>query len=206
MTGTWREKVLVLLDGWDEVPVEERELLLVQLRDLAYGFSVLVTSRPAAFPSRLAASNVYEVSDLAPDSTDALIRRWFRSAGEPGQAEALLRHLDQHPDLRRLARNPFLLTLLCGIARETHRREGLDLPSTRAALYEQTVRLIYAHHDERYPEAPLGSGRQRQIERLALWLLDEAPGAPRFVFGPADVAGSGGDPDLLSQSSNPRVC
>ncbi len=197
MTGTWREKVLVLLDGWDEVPVEERELLLVELKDLAYGFSVLVTSRPAAFPARLAASRVYEVSNLAPDSTDALIRRWFHSTGKPGQAEALLRHLDLHPDLRRLARNPFLLTLLCVIAHQSQRREGLDLPATRAALYEQTIRLIYAHHEERYPSAPIGSDRQRQIERLALWLLDEAPGAPRFVFGATDVAGSGSDPDLL---------
>lgn len=203
MAGTWRERVLVLLDGWDEVPVEEREPLLQELRDVAYGFSILVTSRPAAFPSRLTASHVYEVSDLAPDSIDALIRRWFRSVGEPERAEPLLHHLDQHPDLRRLARNPFLLTLLCGISREAHRREGLDLPSTRAELYEQTLRFIYAHHAERYPEAPAGADQQRQIERLALWLLDEAPGAPRFVFGHRDVIDSGGDPDLLPRVLKP---
>lgn len=203
IAGTWREKVLVLLDGWDEVPVEDREPLLQELRDVAYGFSVLVTSRPAAFPSRLAASQVYEVSDLAPDSIDALIRRWFHSVGEPGRTEALLHHLNEHPDLRRLARNPFLLTLLCGISREAHHREGLDLPSTRAELYEHTLRFIYAHHAERYPEAPAGADQQRQIERLALWLLDEAPSAPRFVFGPRDVIESGGDPDLLARVLKP---
>jgi HEAT repeat protein/energy-coupling factor transporter ATP-binding protein EcfA2 len=203
MAGTWRERILVLLDGWDEVPVEEREALLQELRDLACGFSVLVTSRPAAFPARLAASRVYEVADLAPDGIDALIRRWFRGAGEPAHAEALLLHLDRHPDLRRLARNPFLLTLLCGISRESHRRQGLDVPSSRAALYEQTMRLIYAHHAERHPEAPVNPERRRQIERLALWLLDEAPGAPRFVFGPQDVIDSGGAPDLLPQVLKP---
>lgn len=197
MAGSWRERVLVLLDGWDEVPVEEREPLLQELRDVAYGFSVLVTSRPAAFPSRLVASSVYEVSDLAPDTSDTLIRRWFHSVGEPGQAETLLGHLDRHPDLRRLARNPFLLTLLCGISHASRSEKGFDLPANRSALYQQTLRLIYTQHDERYPESPLGSDRQRQIERLALWLLDEAPGAPRFVFGPQAVLASGGDPDLL---------
>ncbi|HTQ80334.1 MAG TPA: HEAT repeat domain-containing protein, partial [Thermoanaerobaculia bacterium] len=203
MAGTWRERILVLLDGWDEVPVEQREPLLRELQDLSYGFSVVVTSRPAAFPARLAASRVYEVADLAPDGIDALIRRWFGSTGDLAQAEALLRHLEQHPDLRRLARNPFLLTLLCGISREARRRQGLDLPTTRAALYERALELIYSHHNERYPQAPLGAGRQRQIERLALWLLDEAPGAPRFVFGPRDVTDSGGDPDLLAQALQP---
>jgi HEAT repeat protein len=203
IAGTWRERVLVLLDGWDEVPVEDREPLVEELRDLSYGFSILVTSRPAAFPSRIVASRVYEVSDLAPDSIDSLIHRWFRGVGELERADLLQRHLNRHPDLRRLARNPFLLTLLCGISHTAHHREGLDLPATRTALYERTLGLLYAHHNQRYPKAPLGWNQQRQIQRLALWLLDEAPGAPRFVFGPEDVVSSGGDADLLPRYLKP---
>jgi hypothetical protein len=203
MTGLWRDRVLVLLDGWDEVPVEERPPLLDEVRDLAYGFSVLVTSRPAAFSSRLAASRVYEVADLPPDASDTLIRRWFRGVGAPEQADVLIRHLELHHDLRRLVRNPFLLTLLCGISHRTRRRDGVDLPTSRAALYRETLRLIYAQHDERYPDLPLDSERERQIERLALWLLDEAPGAPRFVFGPADVVASGADAELLPRYLQP---
>jgi hypothetical protein len=203
MSSVWKDRVLVLLDGWDEVPVEDRASLLDEVRTLAYGFSVIVTSRPAAFSSRLAASRVYEVADLASDASDTMIRRWFAGVGAPGQADALVRHLDLHPDLRRLARNPFLLTLLCGISHLSRRREGLDLPTSRAALYRETLRLVYAHHNERYPEQPLGSGQERQIERLALWLLDEAPGAPRFVFGPADVTASGAAPDLLPRYLQP---
>ncbi|HEX6904691.1 MAG TPA: NB-ARC domain-containing protein [Thermoanaerobaculia bacterium] len=202
ISGLWRNRALVLLDGWDEVPVEERASLLDEVRDLAYGFSVLVTSRPAAFSSRLAASRVYEVADLPPDTGDTLIRRWFRGVGAPEQADALVRHLDLHPDLRRLVRNPFLLTLLCGISYLTRRRAGLDLPTSRAALYRETLCLVYAHHNERYPHLPIGE-REEQIERLALWLLDEAPGAPRFVFGPSDVTASGADADLLPRYLQP---
>lgn len=203
MSSAWKDRVLVLLDGWDEVPAEDRATLLDEVRTLAYGFSVIVTSRPAAFSSRLAASRVYEVADLPPDASDTLIRRWFRGVGAPGQADALVRHLDLHSDLRRLVRNPFLLTLLCGISHLSRRREGLDLPTSRTALYRETLRLVYAHHNERYPELPLGSEQERQIERLALWLLDEAPGAPRFVFGPADVVASGAGPDLLPRFLQP---
>jgi hypothetical protein len=203
MSSVWKDRVLLLLDGWDEVPVEERAPLLDEVRTLAFGFSVIVTSRPAAFSSRLAASRVYEVADLPTDASDTMIRRWFGGTGASEQADALVRHLDLHPDLRRLARNPFLLTLLCGISHLSRRREGLDLPTSRAALYRETLRLVYAHHNEKYPEQPLGSGQQRQIERLALWLFDEAPGAPRFVFGPEDVTASGADPDLLSSYLQP---
>ena len=203
LAGTWRERVLVLLDGWDEVPAEERETLLGELRDLQYGFSVLLTSRPAAFPAYLAASRVYEVADLAPDAEDALLRRWFASAGEPERAGALLDHLDRHPDLRRLARNPFLLTLLCGISHAAGKHPGGELPASRTALYEETVERIYEHHAERYPEAPIDPPRRRQIERLALWLLDEAPGAPRFLFGPQDTLDAGADAELLPRYLRP---
>ncbi len=182
LTGGDRSRVLMMLDGWDEVPAEYREPLLKEIDDLAYGFAILITSRPSGFPRLLPVNHFYEIASLSHDSSERLIRRWFTAAGAEAQAEAVLSHLDEHPDLRRMARNPFLLSLLCGICRRQTEYSAIS----RASLYRQAINLIVAHHNRHYPRAITGL-EQRQIERLALWLQADAPGAPRYVFDRADA-------------------
>ncbi|MGH8709812.1 MAG: HEAT repeat domain-containing protein [Burkholderiales bacterium] len=182
LTGGDRSRVLMMLDGWDEVPAEYRDLLLKEIDDLAYGFAILITSRPSGFPRLLPVNHFYEIASLSHDSSERLIRRWFAAAGVEAQAEAVLHHLDEHPDLRRLARNPFLLSLLCSICRR--QTEYTDV--SRTSLYRQAINLIVAHHNRQHPRA-ITSLEQRQIERLALWLQADAPNAPRYVFDRADA-------------------
>lgn len=189
LTGTERANVLLMLDGWDEVPAEYREPLLAEIDDLAHAFVIIITSRPSGFPRLLPVSHLYEIASLSPDNSERLIRRWFDAAGAPEQAEAVLRHLDAHPDLRRLARNPFLLSLLCGICRHA---DATVVPFavfeaiSRTALYRQAIRLIIAHHNRHFPR-PITASEERKVERLALWLQADAPDAPRYVFDRADV-------------------
>lgn len=189
LTGADRTNVLLMLDGWDEVPAEHREPLLAEIDDLAHAFAIIITSRPSGFPRLLPVSHIYEIASLSPDTSERLVRRWFEASGAPEQAEAVLRHLDAHPDLRRLVRNPFLLSLLCGICRHA------DYPATsstmsgaisRTALYRQAIRLIVAHHNRHFP-SPITALEERKVERLALWLQADAPNAPRYVFDRADV-------------------
>lgn len=211
LAGVESEQVLFLLDGWDEVPLERRETLRAEINDLMHGFSMLITSRPSAYPRSLQTAHFYEISELAPESVEILVRRWLGVAeGNDGNIAAparLLDHLERHTDLRRMARNPFLLTLLCGLFQEARNGPsaagGGDLPTSRSELYSRTLRLIYAHHDQRRPDARLDAERRRQIERLALWLLGDAPGAPRYVFDSQDVADAMGDDELLERYLQP---
>jgi hypothetical protein len=172
-----RNRVLIMLDGWDEVPVENRDLLLKEIDDLAYGFSVIITSRPSGFPRLLPVSHFYEIASLSHDNSERLIRRWFAAVGTADQAEAVLHLLDEHPDLRRLARNPFLLSLLCGSSSWRTEHSAIS----RTSIYRHAIDLIVAHHNRHYARA-ITSVELRQVERLALWLQADAPNAPRYVF------------------------
>nr|VFJ55076.1 MAG: HEAT repeat-containing protein [Candidatus Kentron sp. DK] len=201
LCGLGSNTVLFLLDGWDEVPHESREMLREEIRQLTYGFSILITSRPSAYPHTLPADQFFEITELSPSDIDLLARRWFRAIQAPEQeAEKLLAHLDAYPDLRRLARNPFLLSLLCGISRQGKK---LPPPASRAALYRRTMDYIAAHHSRRYPAQPFDSNRQRQVERLALWLLAEAPEAPQYVFSEQEVWDCIHDEDFLPKVLQP---
>jgi len=182
LTGGNRSRVLMMLDGWDEVPPEHRNLLLKEIDDLAYSFSILITSRPSGFPRLLPVSNFYEIASLTHDNSERLIRRWFTAIEAPEQAETLMQHLDDHADLWRLARNPFLLSLLCFSSRWWTE----DSTISRTSLYRQSINLIVAHHNRHHPRA-ITSVERRNVEQLALWLHADAPNAPRYVFDRADA-------------------
>jgi len=206
LSGTARNTVLFMLDGWDEVPPDNREILLNEIKALMQGFAVLITSRPSAYPLSLPADHFYEITELSPESISSLIYRWFKAAQLPEHADLLLQHLDNHPDLRRLARNPFLLNLLCGISYQTGKNIKSNfntLPTSRTALYQHTITHIKRHHSQRYPTAPFDKVRQRQVEQLALWLIAEVADAPRYVFNSYDVVEHCGDNTLLPNVLQP---
>ena len=203
LSGPHGEHVLLLLDGWDEVREEDRPALHREIEEYSHGFSMLLTSRPSGRPRSLPIHDLYEITELAPESIDLLIDRWFTRAGEPDLAAALRKQLDNSLDLRRLARNPFLLTLLCGLALRAEREGGGALPTSRSALYQAALDLVYRQDERRHGEPRWNVPRRRQVERLALWLLDQAPDAPRYVFGPEDVTASGAERDLLDRYLKP---
>lgn len=207
LAGPEGENVFILLDGWDEVPATQREVLRREIETLSNGFSVVITSRPSAYPRSLPTADFYQISELAPENVAVLLRRWFGSATGRREADAagrLLEHLDRHTDLRRMARNPFLLTLLCGIHQASlGSSSGSSLPITRSELYTQSLKLIYTHHDQRRPDAHFDAKRRKQVEQLAFWLLAEAPAAPRYAFGRQDVAAAVGDDELFERYLQP---
>lgn len=206
LSGTEKNTVLLMLDGWDEVPAPEREALLREIDTLAHAFAILITSRPSAYPLSLPVDRFYEITELSPESIHMLIRQWFNTAGRPEYADHLLRHLDVWPDLRRLSRNPFLLNLICGVSFTRIKGKGGridELPTSRTALYRQTIDRITAHHSQRYPDVPFDAFRKRQTERLAFWLMAEAPQSPRFVFDEQDVADCCDDPEFLPKVLQP---
>ncbi|MFH0728397.1 MAG: HEAT repeat domain-containing protein [Pseudomonadota bacterium] len=195
LSGVQKKTVLLLLDGWDEVPADRRESLRTEMESLSYRFAFIITSRHSAYPESLPVDRLHEITDLPPQGIHTLIHNWFRAAGHPDMTDRLLGHLDAHPDLRRMARNPFLLNLICGICFSDAGHSGHDdMPTSRTGLYRRAIQRIRENHSSRYPE-PFHEDRQRQAERLAYWLIAEAPDAPRYVFNSHDVLGC--SPDLV---------
>jgi hypothetical protein len=200
-----RANVLLLLDGWDEVPVDRREPLLSELAELRQSFSMLVTSRPAGSPTALPTRRTYEVLGLSPESQASLVHRFFSNHGRDDLAERVLRQVEKYPDLGDLAPSPFLLTLFCALTLSGDSAGDPELPSTRALLYERVIEVIYRQHNDRYPAGNLTRRDLRLIDRLCLWLLDEAESAPRFVFDDGDVEDATGAADLLGKMAPARL-
>ncbi len=203
LTRGRKDHVLFLLDGWDEVPADVRPSIRQELEDLSRRFSMIVTSRPSAYPRQLYWDRYFEIAELSEEGIHTLIKQWFRANKQPSLAESVLGHLEKYPDLKRLARNPFLLTLICGLTFHRRDRSGMELPLSRTQLYRELVRRIIGLHDNLHPDYKFTAGRREQLEKLAYWLFTDAEDAPRYMFESSDLPASGGEEELLEKVLKP---
>lgn len=180
----WVERVLLggrgllLIDGIDEVPEDEREPARRWLRQLAEEFPGnfwLVTARPSAVREDWLAREGFTDLTLSPmgrEDIAAFVHRWHLAAkAGQEQAEDLLEALRRRPDLARLATNPLMCSLMCALH---HSRHGY-LPRGREALYAAALRMLLEQRDaERKVRTPLELDAETQVlllQRLAYWLI-----------------------------------
>ncbi|MCS6963800.1 MAG: HEAT repeat domain-containing protein, partial [Thermoflexus sp.] len=151
----WMEEslLLVLLDGLDEVPEARREGVREAIERFAHSDRgrVIVTSRLAGFRP-LTGFREYVLKPLEDVQTEVLpyVRGWLAAIGQDQdveqRAQELVRALEEHPSLRRIANNPLLLRL----AVEYYvKSKGGRLPSGRAELYEKWLEEAWKRAEER---------------------------------------------------------
>ncbi|MFJ6785036.1 NACHT domain-containing protein [Streptomyces yangpuensis] len=181
----WESRVLrdgravLLVDGIDEIPEDERDRTRDWLADLLFAHPDnrwLITSRPSAVrPDWLAGEEFTEVTlaPMSPENVRSFIERWHTAAGTPeGYADLLLESVRGKPDLARLATNPLLCGLICALHRE---RRGF-LPTGRKELYTAALSMLLHRRDRergvRLPYPYLAEEPQLQLlQRLAHWLI-----------------------------------
>ncbi|MER7730673.1 NACHT domain-containing protein [Streptomyces erythrochromogenes] len=169
-------RALLLVDGIDEIPEDERDRTRDWLVDLTFahpGNRWLITSRPSAVrPDWLAGEEFTEVTlaPMSPGNVRSFIERWHTAAGTPEGYADLLEAVRRKPDLARLATNPLLCGLICALHRE---RRGF-LPTGRKELYTAALSMLLHRRDrERGVPLPyLAEEPQLQLlQRLAHWLI-----------------------------------
>ncbi len=140
------ESALVLLDGLDEASsVEERQSLVQWIEEASARWEncrIVVTSRPAAYrgESTLPGFAYASIEDLDDPAIDTFLTRWCQAL-HPAQPERAACHqteltsaIHSRPEIRRLARNPVMLTALAVV----HWNET-RLPEQRAELYDSIL-------------------------------------------------------------------
>ncbi|MBO1333885.1 NACHT domain-containing NTPase [Streptomyces sp. VRA16 Mangrove soil] len=183
--GGWADRVLaagralLLVDGIDEVPEQERERARAWLTDLLSAYPdnlCLVTSRPSAVRQDWLGTEDFTELTLSPMSREnvaVFVGRWHEAAGaEPDLAAALLDAIRTKQDLGRLATNPLMCALICALHRE---RRGF-LPRGRKALYDAALSMLLERRDRErdMPGAGLDLDAESQTEllqKLAYWLI-----------------------------------
>ncbi|TXS50400.1 NACHT domain-containing protein [Streptomyces sp. uw30] len=151
----WAERVLtdgrglVMVDGIDEVPEQERARTRQWLFDLAHAFpdnQWLVTSRPTAIRSDWLSELGFHELTLTPMTradVTRFVHRWHRAAAAEEYEAPLLAALRTKQDLAGLATNPLLCALICALHRE---RRGF-LPQGRKELYDAALSMLLARRD-----------------------------------------------------------
>ncbi|MER6769966.1 NACHT domain-containing protein [Streptomyces bacillaris] len=183
-------RALLLVDGLDEVPPEDREQAHTWLSQLLARYPdtrCVATVRPLAVePDWLRSEDFAELRLLPMRNEDiqAFVTSWHRAArlSEPDDAERLdelerdlALQFDQNPTLRDLARTPLLCAVICAL----HRRRDGFLPETRWELYRSALGMLLGHRDRRRrigdPEGvELDVEEHTQLlQRIAVWLVRE---------------------------------
>ncbi|MFI0148832.1 NACHT domain-containing protein [Streptomyces globisporus] len=181
---------LVLIDGVDELPSEQRAAARDWLRSLISTHPearYIVTSRPAAAEVDWLKDDGFAVLDMLPmnqKDVEKFVEHWHVAArkGDVNEEEAvslaqgqadLVSAIREERQLRRLASNPLLCALLCTLNRDRHSQ----LPRDRMELYRAALDLLLLRRDRErkisYPEpSNLGDSQKKSIlGGFAHWLI-----------------------------------
>jgi len=142
-------KCLLLLDALDEVPTEQRQRqrLFEKLNRFAQRkppCPIICTSRIVGYSGAFVqGTKEVEIVPFSQKQTEDYIDKWFDNAegylnDDTVSASSLIRELRNKPQIRGLAQNPLLLSLICSLYQE----KGLTLPARRCQVYEQAVHYM----------------------------------------------------------------
>jgi len=185
-------RILFILDGWDEVPTEMHSQMAAAIEKTSLSGKILVTSRPSGSPLKIAthADFVCRLGSLTHFAIRTLVNRLCRNLGREERAFQLLEQIEHYPQLRRLAGNPFSLTLLTQFACTT------DTPISELRnstdLFSQAVEMIRRDHNA-LPHLPeLGQRDLAELGQIA-FDLSFAQSGKTISFSPDDLSSGGLD-------------
>ncbi|WP_017626601.1 NACHT domain-containing protein [Nocardiopsis chromatogenes] len=182
-------RALLLIDGVDELPKDEREAARRWLRALLDEFPrcrYVVTSRPAAVSEGWLSHQDFasaEVQPLRDEDVRAFITYWHRAVRsevvdedeqvrlERYESELTAKVLGQR-HLRNIASTPLLCALLCALYRD--RRTAL--PRDRIEVYQAALAMLLTDRDEQRgipadgPDMSL-TEKTQLLQELAKWLI-----------------------------------
>jgi hypothetical protein len=158
-------KLLILLDGLDEVPTENRENVIEKIQDFVDQHKqnrFILSCRTAAKTTNLNRFTNIEVAEFDDQQIQDFIGHWFSSEADKEAETAKncweLLTQSEYKAAKNLAHTPLLLTFLCLTYRRT-----LSFPTNRSSLYERALRIFL---EEWSAEKQLTSHRNLVYEGL----------------------------------------
>ena len=141
-----QEKVLLILDGYDEYVYSSRNESPVfqiwkksQLRDCC----VVITSREMKSETLISFSDaLFKIDGFNDERQKEFASRFLK---DDEDVEEFLKYLEKH-DLRKLAHIPLLLVMLCLLWTKTTREE---LPKERADIFARFIETLFDHMSEK---------------------------------------------------------
>ena len=161
-------KLLVLLDGLDEIPQQDNDQIAQQIQnfsELYYQNQIIITCRLAAQQFLFRGFTYVELADFNPTQIETFAQKWFVTTAknrEQGLAKAkqFLEQLQirENRPIRELVVTPILLSLVCSVF-----QERCSFPTKRAKLYQEGLEILLVRWDQ-----ARGIQRDRAYRQLSL--------------------------------------
>ena len=135
-------KVLIILDGLDEVPEQSRhhvgELLYRRILPFCYVLATTRQERGIEVRKSVVFDIHLEIKGYTESDSVEYVRRHFETIGQKPKGKKLIEEMQQNTFLHALRSNPLNLLLLCVVYEDY---EG-KLPTSRTELYQVIVRCL----------------------------------------------------------------
>lgn len=146
-------RVLLLLDGLDEVPEENSAEIVKKIRKLSeeyYKNQLIISCRIATQQYQFEGFSDIEIADFDSSQVQTFVQKWFvtvgRNSREKGKALAAQfmqkLQLAENWQIRELAITPLLLNLACCVFQARS-----DFPARRSELYKQGLDILLNRWD-----------------------------------------------------------
>ena len=137
-------KLLVLLDGLDEVPTQQMDQAITQIQDFCDRYRqnrFIASCRTAAYRSRFRQFRDVIMADFDDEQIQQFMTNWFRSKDDREFDTAQkcwdLLQQPEYAATRELAQTPLLLTFLCLVFDDAQ-----TFPKQRAILYKDALDVL----------------------------------------------------------------
>jgi predicted NACHT family NTPase len=146
-------KILLLLDGLDEIGERDNDEILKQIQQFAeiyYHNQIVITCRLAAQQYHFYGFTYVELADFNEERIETFVRKWFVSIFSNSQTEGFQkaeRFLEQlkcqeNQPIRELVATPLLLSLICSVFQEKS-----VFPTKRFKLYQEGLDILLVRWD-----------------------------------------------------------
>ena len=138
-------RVIFLFDGLDEVQKEHFSRVVRQIKELSQTFSknrFIITCRLAASEYTFENFLEVEVCEFTKQQIAIFVNNWFTAKHSQKKSKRFIRYLKHDKEIRELATNPLLLTLLCLVFEELD-----EFPKNQTELYEEGLDILLSKWD-----------------------------------------------------------
>ena len=161
-------RLLLLLDGLDEVPTERTSEMITHIQDFADRHKsnrFICSCRVAAYRHNFRRFTDVAIADFDDEQIENFITNWFASQPEWGRECWQKLKSKDYAAAKELTHTPLLLTLVCLL----YQRSG-QFPTNRATLYERALRVLLEEWDaqKQVPRDPAYKGLDTKRKEILL--------------------------------------
>ena len=165
-------KLLILLDGLDEVPTVKTNEVISQIQNFVDRYDknrFIVSCRIAAYRNNFKRFTDVKLADFDDTQIEQFIKNWFHSEADKqaGTAQKCWELLQQpaYAAAKELAHTPLLLTFLC-----LNYDRSQNFPNNRSVLYKKALRILLEEwaSEKRILRDEIYQGLSTELEEILL--------------------------------------